>query len=296
MLLYKLDGIGRKHVHRKRYSFLNKRKILIWITCSLSFLGAQGQDSEGEEEAPQGSFEWGITAGVQFPGDSSASFYNGKAPDDRIKSLLQWQSVRREVRKELGNDYEFLSYTPAHKMSYNTAYSVGLNAQYFPKGSEQHSVQTELLYSRLKTEHFFYLLVDDPNKAVDDKRAFPVSGEEDRFLFSLNYHREGTGDPFRVFGRVGANIGYAEASRNRISIGGLQYSVLPSSDPRYGDPEIQKGMILGGQGELGLQFQTAQAWDLSLSGRLLYSKVAIGKDAAFEPHGGIYFRVIHTGN
>ncbi len=270
---------------------MGKRSAII-LLLSLSLLPLQAQEKEAEEGS---SFEWGITAGVHFPGDSSASFYNGNAPGDRIRERLGWKVVRQEIKERLKNDFQFLGYTPAGEMSYNSSYGVGLNARYIPSEDAGVSIQGELLYSRLKTENVFYLAVDDPGQAVDERRSYSINGREDRVYFSLNLHKEGDGEHFRPFFRVGGTIGYAEASRNEIRIEGLEYSVLPSSDPRYGNPDVQRGIVHGGQGELGLKVRTGKDWDLSLSGRLIYAKIPIGKAPGFDFHGGIYFRLIRTG-
>lgn len=249
-----------------------------------SLLFAQ-EDEKGDR------FEWGISVGVHFPGDSSAGFYNGDAPDGRIEDLLGRRRIRRDVREELGQDFEFAGYTPRSEMSYQTSYSVGLNARYIPEGSDL-SIHGELLYSRLESEEFFFLLIEKPGQPVPEEEPFPVNGQEERFHFLLDLHKEGSGKPLRTFARAGGTIGYAEASKNRISIQGLSYSILPSSDPRYGDREIQQGLVYGGQGELGIKLVTDSEWDISLSGRLSYAKVGIGPSPGFDWHGGLFFRLL----
>jgi hypothetical protein len=255
----------------------------------LAFSGLRAQDREDSSSG----FEWGLSLGVHFPGDRSASFYNGDAPDGRIESLLNRPRVRREVRETLDRDFSFSAYTPAGDMSYQASYNVGLNARFIPEGNGA-SIQGELLYSRLKTEEFFYLAVQEPGKAVPERKPYSVNGQEDRVRFLLNIHAEGEGRPLRSFARGGVAVGYAQATRNRISIEDLSYSILPSDHPRYGDPEIQKGMILGGQGELGVKLITGSDWDISLSGRISYDRVDIGSDPGFDFQGGIFFRLLRN--
>lgn len=264
----------------------------IWLVLFLKGGGGLLAQDDAEKDAV---FEWGISIGVHFPGDSAASFYNGDAPDDRIRSLLKRKRVRREVREELNKNFDFHRYTPSEEMSYNVAYTVGLNARY-RFGEKQFSLQGELLYSRLKTEDRFFLAVEDPKLARTQIEPYPIRGEEDRFTFSLNLHKEGEAEPLKAFARLGAVIGYSEASKNRISIGSLDYSILPSAHPRYGNPEVQKGPLYGGQGALGLKLVTGADWDLSLSGKLAYSKVEIGKNPAFDLSGGFFFRLLHKGS
>ncbi|MFB6257816.1 MAG: hypothetical protein ABEH38_03905 [Flavobacteriales bacterium] len=256
--------------------------------------GESGHSSNGDEKDKKGSFEWGLTVGVHFAGDRSAGFYNGDHPKGRIERLLNRSRIRKEIRNELQKDFSFSGYTPPSDMSYKTSYAVGTNFRYMFGKAHEPSIQGELLFSRLKTRNFFYLSVKDPNKAVAERKPYPVEGAENRFLFSLDLHDEGSGKPFRPYYGVGLTVGYADAIRNRISIGGLSYPILPSDDPRYGAPEVQKGVVLGGQGELGLKLRTGKEWDLSLSGKVSYSKVDIGADPAFDLQGAVYFRLIRT--
>jgi hypothetical protein len=271
---------------RSRYQFR-----LFWSILFILFPFSDAYSQEGTDGSAV--FEWGISAGVHFPGDSSSAFYNGDAPDGRIQSLLNRPRIRREVRETLNRDFSFAAYTPAGEMSYQTSYNVGLNARFVPEGSG-FSIQGELLYSHLKTEEFFYLAVQEPGKAVPERRPFPVNGQENRLRFLLNIHTESEAEPLRAFARAGGTVGYAEATRNRISIEGLSYSILPSADPRYGDRDIQRGPILGGQGEFGVKLVGEGDWDISLSGRLSYSKVGIGTAPGFDLHGGLLFRLLRN--
>ena len=252
------------------------------ILGSLNFLSAQ---SKGDSS----SLGWGISIGAYFPKGNSASFYEGRDPQYGVKQLFEVEQFYRRIKEEVQYDFE-LAGLP-RDLSYKPAFVGGLNGSWEFK--EGNYIDMEFLFTKLKLADKFTIRVQDPS-ALNQERieTHNISGEERRFLLPIAYRYEWGKAPFLPFLSLGGTVGWAEAQQNRITIAGQDYSILPSDHPRYGDPNEQKGVILGGQAELGVKIATGSEWDLGLAGTLSYDRVAIGNGPNFALEQTLLLRLM----
>lgn len=271
-------------------SFPHSATIILILIVAFPPAFSFAQDEEGGQEKKNGFFP-GISMGAYFGNSGTASFYEGKDPDHGIDRVLSIDRYYRRIRDELKHDFRMGEYP--ENMSYETAFVAGLNGGI--RFAEEQELFVEMLYTRLRLSDAFTLIVEDPGAPNQERIATQeIHGSEERFLLRVAYGKAWGDGPFRLFGRIGFSGGWAEAKENRIRVEGMDFSVLPSAHPNYGDPQAQKGLIYGGDIELGVRMKSSGEWGLEGGGAIFYTRAGIGEEPSFASQQGLFLRLIRS--